>query len=90
MFCDTAFPQPYGNPQYLIEYSFAESYYFVNKDSLTPAQPSIHFRHNARANVVWCDGHVSSERMTVEYNENYTAFQIGWFGPVDNSLFDPY
>lgn len=94
MFTDTAFPQPYGpRPQYLIEYSFAESYRFVTG---TPpieggtATPSIHFRHRGVANVAWCDGHVSTERLEIEGSPAFAAYRIGWFGPRDNSLFDPY
>ena len=87
MFCDTAFPQPYGNPTYLIEYSFAESYTFPDG---TPAQASIHFRHNGYANVVWCDGHVSAEQMTVSCGPQFDKFKVGWFGSTNNDLFDPY
>jgi prepilin-type N-terminal cleavage/methylation domain-containing protein/prepilin-type processing-associated H-X9-DG protein len=92
MFCDTAFPQPYGsNPKYLIEYSFAEPYHWVFKpgqESAYRADPSIHFRHRGRANVVWCDGHISAESMQTRAQAHFTRFQIGWFGPVGNSLFD--
>ena len=93
MFCDAAFPQPYDDPRYLIEYSFAEAIHFV--DGQPPkeegeAQPSIHFRHNARANVVWCDGHVSSETLAVTNNNAFAEWNIGWFGSADNSLFDPF
>jgi prepilin-type processing-associated H-X9-DG protein/prepilin-type N-terminal cleavage/methylation domain-containing protein len=94
MFCDTAFPQPYGNhPEYLIEYSFAEAYHWVfepGKESSNRADPSIHFRHRGRANVVWCDGHVTTEELKTEAEPHFTRWHIGWFGPSDNSLFDPY
>jgi len=95
MFCDTALTQPYGNkPEYLIEYSFAHPYHWVFepcKESGTRVQyPSIHFRHNGKANVVWCDGHVSAETMTTKAEKWFTEWNIGWFGPPDNSLFDPY
>ncbi|MFH1235372.1 MAG: H-X9-DG-CTERM domain-containing protein, partial [Parcubacteria group bacterium] len=93
MFCDTAFPQPYDQPEYLIEYSFAEAYRFIAEDSPTEsgqAMPSIHFRHLGKANVVWCDGHVSAESMTKEYNPDFTKFNIGWFGGPNNDLFDPF
>jgi len=94
MFCDTAFPQPYGDPKYLIEYSFAEPYHTVSgnppKETSFRTQPSIHFRHRGKANVIWCDGHVSSESMTLTSDDKFTAFHVGWFGPPDNSLFDPY
>jgi prepilin-type processing-associated H-X9-DG protein len=87
MFCDTAFPQPYGSPTYLVEYSFAESYQFPDG---SPAQPSIHFRHNGHANVIWCDGHVSSEDKTLSYDSQFDNFDIGWFGTANNDLFDPF
>jgi prepilin-type processing-associated H-X9-DG protein/prepilin-type N-terminal cleavage/methylation domain-containing protein len=38
----------------LIEYSFIET---------VGNTPSMHFRHNDRANIAWVDGHVSSEQM---------------------------
>ncbi len=94
MFCDTAFPQPYGsNPTYLIEYSFAEPYHWVvapGMESSYRADPSIHFRHRGYANVVWCDGHVSPERLEQEAEAHFSRFKIGWIGTADNSLFDIY
>lgn len=87
MFADTAFPQPYDDPQFIIEYSFVEPYRFPGGGQ---AQPSIHFRHRDRANVAWCDGHVSAEIMTVPYNAKVSAFNIGWFGEKNNDLYDPY
>ena len=95
MFCDSAFPQPYGSPDYLIEYSFAEPHRFVRVADgeiveYGNAQPSTHFRHRGRANVVWCDGHVSTEKLSDEHSSKFTEFNVGWFGPDDNSLFDPF
>jgi general secretion pathway protein G len=94
MFTDTAFPQPYGSsPRYVIEYSFAEPYHWVfnpGVESGFRADPSTHFRHGGRANVVWCDGHVSAERLETRAEEHFTRWKVGWFGPADNSLFDPY
>lgn len=91
MFTDAALGQPYGTPTYLIEYSFAEPYRHIRKPGVlgAVADPSIHFRHNDRANVVWCDGHVTSERMTVEATPAHTALKLGWFGERNNDLFDP-
>ena len=95
MFADAALPQE----GHLIEYSFVEPPYFVSKDhphgnpEWGYAAPSIHFRHNGRANVLWCDGHVSSEKWewAPEFNayggSNY-RWGVGWFGPKDNRLFD--
>ena len=94
MFCDTAYPQPRSNPSYLIEYSFAESYQFLDNQqppaASGQADPTIHFRHRGQANVVWCDGHVSSEVMTVAGGGNFDRFNLGWFGTADNKLFDPF
>jgi prepilin-type processing-associated H-X9-DG protein len=95
MFCDTALSQPYGNkPEYLIEYSFAHAYHWVfnaGEESGSRVQyPSIHFRHRGKANVVWCDGHLTSEEMATEAEKHFTRIDLGWFGPDDNSLFDPY
>ena len=90
MFTDAAFRQT----GVLIEYSFAESRYFAawsepETDRSMVATPSIHFRHAGAANVVWCDGHVTEERLTLEYAAAWTALGLGWFGPDDNSLFTP-
>ena len=84
MFADAAFIE--GGS--LIEYSFTAPYAAVGFGG--QMQPSIHFRHGKKANVVWCDGHISSERMTVTYNSEYTKLKLGWFGEENNELFDPY
>ncbi|MDO8683712.1 MAG: prepilin-type N-terminal cleavage/methylation domain-containing protein [Armatimonadota bacterium] len=92
MFTDAAIASPNVN-----EYSFCEPVYGVGENNTTlpfHMTPTIHFRHNGRVNVVWCDGHVTSEQMsfTMEganiYGGSNRAAQIGWFGPEDNSLFD--
>ena len=93
MFADTAF---YQDNQYLIEYSFAESPYdVINGQSNTSffMVPSIHFRHYGSANIGWVDGHVEAKPMAKPVlGDNYTAemakMNIGWFEPVDNTLFD--
>jgi len=93
-FTDTAFPQPYNNPQYLIEYSFAEAYHFLSgnppRESSAQSTPSIHFRHNEQANVVWVDGHVSAEELTTSAGPLSDKHLLGWFGGPNNELFDPY
>ena len=93
MFADTAFPQPYGSsPTHLIEYSFVEPYHWVFQPGVESgfrADPSIHFRHRGRANVVWCDGHISAERLEEEGPGHFTAKDIGWFGPPNNLYFAP-
>ena len=88
MFADTA----YLSDGILIDYSFAEAYRHLNrKGQLSEvATPTIHFRHRGKANVAWCDGHVSQEAMSVEYDAEHTRHQLGWFGEKNNDLFDPY
>lgn len=87
MFADAAFVD--GS---LIEYSFAEPRFHPQFG--TRADPSIHFRHHSIANVAWCDGHVSPQRMTFSassgfYEGDPLRHVIGWFGPSDdNSCFD--
>lgn len=92
MFADCALTMPYGSkPKYLIEYSFVEPYNTVvnGEERSSHPYPSIHFRHRGKANVVWCDGHVTSEKMTLPGKDYYTRFNVGWFGPPDNSYFRP-
>jgi prepilin-type N-terminal cleavage/methylation domain-containing protein/prepilin-type processing-associated H-X9-DG protein len=95
MFADTAMPQE----GYIIEYGTAEPPYFPTPDSPEGntswgfSSPSLHFRHNGRVNVVWCDGHISSEKFgwTTEENiyEGKNAYHaVGWFGPKNNYYFD--
>lgn len=99
MFTDAAMPKGYPQPM-IIEYSFAEAPHFVLPgpdgpyESPALADPSIHFRHARRANVVWCDGHASDEVMSFTkpsniYQGDNNRWQVGWFGPQDNGLFSP-
>ena len=55
--------------------------------------PSIHFRHREKANIVWADGHVSSHKsngftLAIYDGIDAASVNLGWFGPIDNSLFD--
>jgi prepilin-type processing-associated H-X9-DG protein/prepilin-type N-terminal cleavage/methylation domain-containing protein len=86
MFADAAFLQGSGPNARLIEYSFAEPPRFAGGG--TP-WPSIHFRHRGMANVAWCDGHVSSEPLA-RSGGPASPHPLGWFGPDDNRLFDPF
>ena len=89
MFADTAIAAGGGRP---IEYSFVEPR--IEPTFNSRPDPSIHFRHNGRANVAWCDGHVDGQEMTFSassgvYTDDPNALSIGWFGEADdNSLFD--
>jgi prepilin-type processing-associated H-X9-DG protein/prepilin-type N-terminal cleavage/methylation domain-containing protein len=93
MFCDTAF---YQNDKDLIEYSFAEPPHDVingQPNTIFFMVPSIHFRHYGSANVGWVDGHVEAKPMAnMEGKNGYdpasAKMNIGWFEPVDNTLFD--
>jgi prepilin-type N-terminal cleavage/methylation domain-containing protein/prepilin-type processing-associated H-X9-DG protein len=79
-----------------IEYSFAEPVFAVyNGTVLTDMymSPSIHFRHDSRACIGWADGHVSLRDMAKFSEENAYGItsqnmNLGWFEPLDNSLFD--
>ncbi|MBN1972609.1 MAG: prepilin-type N-terminal cleavage/methylation domain-containing protein [Sedimentisphaerales bacterium] len=93
VFSDTAM----GNDgDSLIEYSFAEPPFAV-KNGLPVASfymsPSIHFRHNSNSNIGWADGHISHSKIAQfdsvnVYEVNSADLYLGWFNPIDNSLFD--
>ena len=97
VFADTAMAKLISGDLYCTEYSFAEPRYFVirgNPDTASwDPSPSIHFRHRRTASVGWADGHISSEKMGMYENANSggpkpSKFNIGWFEPMDNTLFD--
>jgi prepilin-type processing-associated H-X9-DG protein len=57
--------------------------------------PSVHFRHNGRANVAFADGHVESQAMALSAdsspayrNARPSARNIGWFAPLEGQT--PY
>ncbi|GEM_PF-104809 len=94
MFADSGMPQE----GYIVEYSFVEPPLMVTVDYPRGLEgvfmsPSIHFRHWGRANVLWCDGHITSEQWEWATEENVygsinRAWNIGWFGPKNNYYFD--
>ena len=93
MFTETAFPQPYHDPDGLIEYSFAEPYFHLQwnatTEAATPARPSMHFRHLDQSSVVWGDGHVT--RLFMQMSDSASrSFDIGWPGAANNDLFKPF
>ncbi|MDH4201699.1 MAG: prepilin-type N-terminal cleavage/methylation domain-containing protein [Phycisphaerae bacterium] len=97
MFADAAMTKLDSGQPYYLEYSFIEPYCFVVNgepdDSWGRPSPSIHFRHNKKANIAWCDGHVNAEKIAPDDSINVYGvcsydMQIGWFEPLDNSLFD--
>ena len=93
MFADTAMCVENTN---LIEYSFAEPPFYVYMGRPMTSfylSPSIHFRHRDWAKVEWADGHSDSRQMadldeTNVYEVESAEVGLGWFEPVDNTLFD--
>jgi prepilin-type processing-associated H-X9-DG protein len=93
MFADTAISVQQG---IYIEYSFAEPPFTVYDSKPVTSfymSPSIHFRHSGYANVGWADGHADQHRKadtcgSNAYGVNSTNMKLGWFEPLDNSMFD--
>ena len=92
MFADTAIA---GVDQGVIEYSFAEPRFHPEYIQWQyRADPSIHFRHNKRANIAWADGHVDGRKRTFTWKSGVylgdpDSNNLGWFGQNDdNRLFD--
>jgi prepilin-type processing-associated H-X9-DG protein len=53
-----------------------EEWYYINDD---PAQPNGQFRHDHRANAVFCDGHATREAMVPgTLDQRLPGQQIGW------------
>ena len=90
MFADCAFLGAGGR---LIEYSFVTEPVFESWGGYS-SYPSIHFRHHGSANVAWCDGHISSERMGwsvhgLWHGDDFDATALGYVGAFhDNRLYD--
>lgn len=92
MFADCAFLDTSGK---IIEFSNAEAP--IHEAWGSESSPSIHFRHNDKVNVAWCDGHVSNEEMGSsgpsgsDYyghtESDYRANNLGFVG-TDNTLYD--
>lgn len=95
-FADTAmFKQVEGSPS-LIPYAFAEPRFLIVNQKPDPTwspYPSIHFRHRKQSNIAWTDGHVDGKQSggyegTNEDGTVSSTQNIGWFEPLDNSMFD--
>ena len=93
MFADAAFVRVRRGVASVTEYSFAEPVLLLadrEPREAYPAQPSLHFRHDGLVNVAWADGHITAEAMAHSAGAEHEAAGLGWFGPVDNTYFDPY
>ena len=61
---------------------FEEWYYIDNEVGQPSPQPNAQFRHQQRANVVFVDGHLGSERMVPgSLDPRLPAQWIGWLRP---------
>jgi prepilin-type N-terminal cleavage/methylation domain-containing protein/prepilin-type processing-associated H-X9-DG protein len=93
MFADTAMA---NDNRFLIEYSFAEPPFTIQNGRVITSfymSPSIHFRHGDDANIGWADGHTGQHRLAKtgiknSYGINTAQMKLGWFEPVNNTLFD--
>lgn len=93
MFSDTGISRATG----VQEYPFCEPPQWVSPSGVLAGalSPSVHFRHGGRANVAWCDGHVTAEAPgTLGKKNTYGGDDkknlIGWFGPSrDNGYWNP-
>ncbi len=97
MFADTAMSKLDGGVPYYMEYSFVEPRYWFSGGQFHPEwgdpSPSIHFRHRGKANVAWGDGHIDVREMADydginAYGVRSADVMLGWFKPMDNTLFD--
>ena len=81
-FADAAFPSARAIGR-VIEYSFLEPRFQPAFGLAHRADPSIHFRHDNRANIAHLDGHVESRELSFSwssglYTPNAIDLHIGW------------
>lgn len=96
IFADTAMVKRIEADVRLFMYAFAEPRHFVigrQPESAWNPYPSLHFRHRKTANIAWADGHVTDRKIACydglnNDGSNSGDFNVGWFDPMDNSLFD--
>ena len=80
-------------PERLIEYSFIEPRFLPAYGRTARADPSIHFLHQGKANLVYLDGHVEAGEMTFSWSSGLYGVEpesvgLGWTGKRDsNELF---
>ena len=97
LIADSAMAKLDNSTPYYLEYSFVEPPYFLMDGQIQTdwgySSPSIHFRHNSQSNIAWADAHVDSQvRSKYDQPNVYgvisSEMNLGWFGPLNNSLFD--
>jgi prepilin-type N-terminal cleavage/methylation domain-containing protein/prepilin-type processing-associated H-X9-DG protein len=95
-FADTSMYRNIDGLPSMIPYAFAEPRFLIinrKPDATWRPYPSIHFRHRKNAGIAWVDGHVDSRKLSADNQRNGDGTRssdqhLGWFEPVDNSLFD--
>ena len=93
MFTDAALSRKNG----VQEYAYAEPWEWVSPAGKLSGEltPTVHFRHGGKANVAWCDGHVTAEPPSQLGQHSYyqgddQKYQIGWLGPrEENGYWNP-
>ncbi len=107
LFTDAAMAQKQDGYTHIIEQSTAWPPCFIEPTDdgmgkelsffgiLLHSTPTIHFRHDGMANVLWLDQRVTTKTMDwtvkgayLSSLEEQQALHIGWFGSEDNGLFD--
>ncbi len=88
-FSDSAFPAARAIGE-VIEYSFLEPRFQPSFGLAHRADPSVHFRHDGKANIAHLDGHVGPSEMGFSWSSGlYTptaeAVGIGWPGETDSN-----
>jgi len=65
--------QPPASP----DHPMLEEFYYLSTN-----EPTVHFRHSARANTVFCDGHVEAEKVLPgSYDTRLPQHQVGRLDP---------
>jgi prepilin-type N-terminal cleavage/methylation domain-containing protein/prepilin-type processing-associated H-X9-DG protein len=80
LFADAAQVNDFQDPA-SPEHPLLEEFYYVDADE-GAGYPNGHFRHQHRANAVFCDGHVDSERpVPGSIDQRLPSQWVGWLRP---------
>ena len=101
MFGSSAIASKEDGQEGLHEYAFVTPPWILAPSGVPTgmsATPSVHFRFNGKALIVWCDGRVSAE--SPNEGDGYNAYEVsnylggaklGWFGPTEaNGYWNPW